>query len=355
MAKQATIYDVAARAGVSISTVSNALNRPGRVNAATRDKVLRVADELGFVPKSAAVSQARQGAGCIAVLAPFTSYASYYTRLSGLLGELRESGYEVRVVDIESAATSSSPTLAASAIRGQWDGIIVMGEGIDAPVERRLFEREVQTVVVDATSDVFSTITTDDRRGGAMAAAHLYGLGHRRIGYLTERQATEYQSQGRIRLAGFRDELASVGAAEPILAFSGSTIPLAREAAAQLLTGPNRPTAVMAHFDDLAFGVMLAARDLGLRVPQDLSIMGYDDGPAAEAVGLTTIRQPFAETGAAAARVLRSQLSSPGPRTVTVMDCTLTVRTSTAAPATDSGQRHPASAPSSRPTAPRGR
>jgi DNA-binding LacI/PurR family transcriptional regulator len=327
---QVTIYDVAREAGVSISTVSNALNRPDRVSAATRERVLGAADRLGFVPKPAAVSQARRGAGCIGILAPFTSYASYYQRLTGVLTGLRDSGLETRVIDIESAAAATSPVLAASAIRGHLDGLIVMGEQIEDSVERRLHERGMPTVVVDARSERFSVVATDDLQGGALAARHLLDLGHRTVGYLTERQASDYESQARRRLDGFRRAVDAVPGTTLLVGSSGPTADEARKAAHELLTGPVRPTAVMAHYDELAVGVLQAARDLGLRVPADLSVMGCDDGPAAAAVGLTTVRQPFAESGTTAVRILAARMADPdAPRTATVLDCTLLTRSTT--------------------------
>lgn len=330
MVKQVTIYDVAGAAGVSISTVSNALNRPDRVSAATRERVLEAADRLGFVPKPAAVSQARRGAGCVGILAPFTSYSSYYTRLTGVLQALRDTGTETRVIDIESAAAATSPVLAASAIRGHLDGLIVMGERIDEAVERRLLARGMPTVLVDAASDLFSTVVTDDFRGGALAARHLLDLGHRSMGYLTERQESDYESQARRRLDGFRHTLQQVPGTTLVVRASGPTEQQARDAARELLSSAERPTAVMAHYDELAVGALHAARELSLRVPEDVSVMGYDDSPAAGAVGLSTVRQPFVESGSTAVRVLAARLTNARtPRTVTVLDCSLVPRLTT--------------------------
>jgi len=334
MAGQVTIYDVAREAGVSISTVSNALNRPERVSAATRDRVLAAADRLAFVPKATAVSLARRGAGCIAVMAPFTSYASYYARLNGILQEVAQSGTEVRVVDIVSAAAATSPVLAASAITGRLDGLIVMGEQIDPDVERRLVERGMPTVLVDATSERFSAVTMDDYRGGGACAEHLLSLGHRRVGYLVERQLSDYESQARSRLHGFRDTFERASGTSLAVATSGPSIDEAREATRKLLLLEDRPTAIMAHYDLLAMGAVQAARELSLHVPQDVSIMGYDDGPEARALGLTTMRQPFAESGSTAVKVLLDRLVDPAaPRTATVLDCALVIR-STTGPAT---------------------
>ncbi|GAA2720731.1 LacI family DNA-binding transcriptional regulator [Cellulomonas aerilata] len=343
MARQVTIYDVAREAAVSISTVSNVLNRPDRVRPETRERVLVAADRLGFVPKPAAVSQARRGVGCVGILAPFTSYASYYARLDGVLAELRDSGLETRVVDIESAAAATSPFLAASAIRGHVDGLVVMGERIDETVERRLQERGVPTVVVDATSDLFSVVTTDDFQGGALAAQHLLGLGHRTIGYLTERQESDYESQARRRLDGFARAVERAGDTQVLVTASGPTADQARQAARRLLTAPERPTAIMAHYDELAIGALQAARELSLRVPEDVSVMGFDDGPAALGAGLTTVRQPFVDSGAMAVRVLTAHMAhSAAPRTVTLLDCSLVVRTTTGPPATTATTGPPA-------------
>lgn len=349
MAKPATIYEVAERAGVSISTVSNALNRPDRVSAATRDTVLRAADELGFVPKPAAVIQARKGLGRIGVLAPFTSYASFLRRLTGVMTQLRDQPFEVTVFDIESAATSSSPVLAASAIRGRLDGLIVMGERIDPAVEARLFDREMPTVVVDAESERFPVITTDDVRGGAIAADHLYELGHRRIGYLIEQQVSDYESQARRRLNGFSQTLAGRSHVDVTVAPTGGDVAQAKAAARVLLSSAHRPTAVMAHFDDLAVGALQAARDLGLKVPEDVSVMGFDDGPTAEACGLTTVRQPLEETGVLAARLLVAEMAQRGPRTVTMLDCQLVSRFSTASPSSETDDETRPAAKKARP------
>ena len=189
------------------------------------------------------------------------------------------------------------------------------------------------TVVVDATSELFSVVVTDDYAGGALAARHLLGLGHHAIGYLTERQESDYDSQARRRLDGFRHVLDQAGGIKLVVAASGPTAEQARLAAHELLSAPDRPTAVMAHYDELAIGVLNAARDLGLRVPEDLSVMGYNDGPAASAVSLTTVRQPFVESGVHAARVLLARMAAgEAPRTVTMLDCALVQRGSTAVP-----------------------
>ena len=303
--RHVTIYEVAERAQVSISTVSNVLNKPERVKAATRERVLAVADELGFVPKAQAVTLARQGTGRIGVMAPFTSYASYLRRLAGVLRAASEFDLEVVVFDHESAASASSPALASMPIHGRLDGLLVMGLPIEEAIAKRFHERGLPTVAVDADSDRFSRVVIDDVDGGRIAARHLLDRGHTRLGYILERQVSDYESQAVRRLVGFRD-VAAGGSCDVAVGSSGNSVDEARSAARRLLQRDPMPTAIMAHHDLLAIGALLAARDLGLSVPGDVAVMGFDDGDMAVAADLTTVRQPFEESGEAAVRLLRS-------------------------------------------------
>ena len=323
-----TIYEVAERARVSISTVSNVLNKPDRVSPATRARVLAAADELGFVPKMQAVSFARRAAGRIGVMAPFTSYSSYLRRLSGLLATAAQLEIDVVVFDHESAALASSPVLASMPIHGRLDGLIVMGLPIEDAIAERLRERNLPTVAVDADSALFSRVVIDDSNGGSLAAAHLRDRGHRRVGYLLERQVSDYESQAIRRLSGFEQVIGAAGG-DVRVATSDNSVGAARQAAAALLDVVDRPTAVMAHHDALAVGVLLAARDRGLRVPDDVAVMGFDDGEAATAADLTTVRQPFEESGNTALGVLLGHIDGSDLRSTTVLDVRLVERSTT--------------------------
>ncbi|MDY7089937.1 MAG: LacI family DNA-binding transcriptional regulator [Actinomycetota bacterium] len=323
-----TIYEVADRAQVSISTVSNVLNKPDRVSRATRERVLAAVDELGFVPKVQAVSLARQGTGRIGVMAPFTSYGSYLRRLSGLLTAATELEIDVLVFDHESAALASSPVLASMPVHGRLDGLVVMGLRIEDAIADRLRQRRLPTVAVDADSALFSRVVIDDRAGGRTAAEHLRDRGHRHVGYLLERQVSDYESQAIKRLAGFREVIAAAGGSVTV-ARSDNSVDNGRRAAVDLLDAADRPTAIMAHHDALAVGVLLAARDRGLRVPQDVAVMGFDDGEMAVAADLTTVRQPFEESGSTALSVLLGHLGGSELRSTTVLDVSLVQRSTT--------------------------
>src|SRR6185437_10464773 len=174
-----TIYDVAARAGVSISTVSQVINRPGRVNPRTRDRVLKAVEDLQYVPKAAAVSSARRG---------------------------------VVVYDHESAAASLSPLLRILPVTGRLDGLLIMGLPLDDALAEKLLTRRLPTVLVDSSRPEFHTVTIDDEEGGAMAARHLLERGHRSFAFVQEPQESfEFLSQGQRRNRGFLREVAAAG------------------------------------------------------------------------------------------------------------------------------------------------
>lgn len=324
-----TIYEVADRAGVSISTVSNVLNKPDRVSLDTRTRVLAAADALGFVPKAQAATLARRGTGRIAVMAPFTAYSSYLRRLSGILAPAAQDDLDVVVLDHESAAVASSPALASMPVHGRLDGVIVMGLGLEPGISHRLRERRLPTVVVDADSHDFSRVLIDDSAGGRLAAEHLLGRGYRRFGYLLERQIADYESQAIKRLNGFRSTVRAASAGDVMVATCENSVSAARSAAAELLDRPDRPAAIMAHHDLLAVGVLLAARDRGLRIPEDVAVMGFDDGDAAEAADLSTIRQPFEQSGSAALAVLLGLVNGNSLRSTTMLDVAVVPRATT--------------------------
>ncbi|HEV7626424.1 MAG TPA: LacI family DNA-binding transcriptional regulator, partial [Streptomyces sp.] len=183
-----TIYEVAAEAGVSISTVSLALNTPARVSIRTRQRVLDAVDALGYTPKTEAVAQARKGVGRIGVLAPYTSYPSVARRLTGVLRAVGDKPVEVVVFDQESSAKSASPLLASLPLTGRLDGLIIMSIPLEESVAGRLLGLGLPAVLVDVRHPDFDSVHTDDVTGGRLVAEHLVERGHRRFGFLGESQ-----------------------------------------------------------------------------------------------------------------------------------------------------------------------
>jgi DNA-binding LacI/PurR family transcriptional regulator len=308
----ATIYDVAARAGVSISTVSQTLNRPARVNSKTRRRVLEAIDYLGYMPKAAAVSQARRGVGRVGVLAPFTAYDSYRRRLMGVLAQSDGTNRDVVVFDHESAAANVSPLLRSLPVTGRLDGLLIMGLPLDDDLAAHLIERRLPTVLIDTSRPGFSTVDINNEDGGEIIGRHLVGKGHRLFAYVTERQDSQaFVSQGQQRFSGFLRALSAAGLGEDNVAIIETTNDIAggRRALHDVLAHRPRPTAIYAHHDVLAAGVLLECRSQGISVPGEVAIAGFDDSNIAEAAGLTTVRQPFEESGRIGARVLSDLLA----------------------------------------------
>lgn len=317
----ATIYDVARLAGVSISTVSLVTNRPDRVSDATRERVLSAIDELRFVPKERAVARARHGVGHIGVLAPFTSYPSYGERLSGVLEEAAAQSYQVAVFDHPSAARTAK-FLQTLPVTRRLDGLIVMSVPLEQDVADRLRSGNLPAVLVDVTEPGFTSVSADDVAGGQMAGRAIAAKGHQRVAFVGEEQAAPgFDSPALARLRGLRQGLAEAGVevADERCLMLAPDISRVRTAVLDLLRSTDRPTAIFAHTDLGAASVLRTASELGLRVPEDLAVVGYDDMDWAEAVGLTTVRQPLRETGRLATRSLLEQIDgsgTPGARTI---------------------------------------
>ena len=326
----ATIYDVAARAGVSISTVSLVLNVPGRVSPATAERVLSAMRDLDYVPKTEAVTRARRGVGRVGVLAPFSTYPSFARRLNGVFRALAGLPNEVVVFDQRSAAQTS--LLSSLPLTRRLDGLLVMALPLDDELAAGLHRRGMPTVLVEVDRPDFPTVAIDDAGGGRMVAEHLLGRGHRRFGYIGEQQASyAYVSQSQARLGGFRQGLSAAGVelADRDVRLVPHGAAAARDAVRELLDRPDRPTAVFAHDDILAAGAWHAVRDAGLRVPDDVAVVGFDDGDLAEHLGLTTVHQPLEESGELAADLLVGQLRGTGASTRHVrLALTLVVRDS---------------------------
>jgi LacI family transcriptional regulator len=306
----ATIQDVARKAGVSIATVSNVLNAPERVREATRTRVLEAIDALGFVPRAEAVARARRHLGRIGVVAPFTSYTSYTERLQGILRALRARDFDLVVYDQESVAVRRD-LLSTLPITHHLDGLIVMLP-IDERIAHRLATRGLETVLVEFPRPGFSAVHIDDEAGGHLAATHLMAKGHRRLAFVGERQVERFIiAQTEHRLNGFRRALDDAGfeLPEQYVSLAPFGVGEAMSQTFDLLDLREPPTAIFAHSDSQAVGVLKAAHRRGLRVPDDLAVIGFDDLEMADHLGLTTIHQPLAESGRVALDLLLERLT----------------------------------------------
>ena len=311
--KAPTIYDVAKQAGVSITTVSRMLNDPGRVNSETRERVLAAVDALGFVPKAEARARALRRTGRIGVISPFFTAPSFVQRLRGISEALSAKKFELVIYTVDSADHLKS-FLSSLPLTGNLDGLIILSLPVDDANVRRLVEHGLPTVLVEFPHPSLSSVVIDDVMGGRIAARYLLDKGHRRIAFLGDTDLPEYSlhpvSQ---RLVGFRKTLKEAGIELPdvLVRLAPYSQEQTRQVAAELLSLPQPPTAIFAATDFQALGVLKAARQLKIRVPEQLAVVGFDDLDLAEYTDLTTIRQHLDESGRLAVEILLAQIESP--------------------------------------------
>jgi DNA-binding LacI/PurR family transcriptional regulator len=307
----ATIYDVAEIAGVSISTVSRVLNAPEQVQEATRTRVLAAIDQLNFVPRAEATARARKGTGRIGILAPFFTYLSFTDRFRGVVTALADSSYELVVYSVTSSAQRDG-YLARIALNRQLDGLIVMALTVDDTATRRLLSHDLATVLVEVAHPSFSCVEIDNEAGGRLAAEFLLKQGYCRCAFVGDSEVPDYAIHtSDWRLIGYRQALRKAGVELPdaYIALAPHGMESARHQAHALFDLPTPPTAIFSPSDTQAMGVLKAARERGLQVPDDLAVIGFDDVEFADYIGLTTVRQPLEESGRVAVELLLARLA----------------------------------------------
>jgi len=310
-----TIYDVASRAGVSIATVSRALNAPQAVNVATLQRIQEAIDELGFVPKAEASARARRIHRQIGVLAPFfMHYPSFTQRLRGVAGALLDTGFELVVYNVDTPDHARS-YLHTLPVTQRLDGLLIISLMLSDREAMRLLQHRLPTVLIEGAHPQVATVEIDNVGGGEIAAEYLVQKGHRHIGFVGgDRQLPGYAiGTSELRFQGFASALLrhAIRPMLPGFAPHSATHEEARLQTHDLLQRPERPTAIFAGNDTLALGVLKAAREAGLTVPGDLAVLGFDDADFAEYIGLSTISQSLEESGQLAVEMLLSMLTDP--------------------------------------------
>lgn len=311
-----TIAQVARDAGVSIPTVSRVVNGSAPVAESTRRRVAKSIERLGYHPNPMARGLSRGSSDAVVVIVPNITEPSLTHRLSGLISVLRDSPYELHLVDLEHPASERERSLADIVARQHPAGAVIISlPPSDADTEQ-LLRQPRPIVFVDVRSDSFSSDGIDDIAAGTVATRHLLDLGHRRIAFVgdVEDSFVGIPASADRRL-GFEQALTEAGVdADPgHVALAPHGMDTARDTTLPLLDRPDRPTAVFAASDVQAFGVLEAARSLGLEVPRDLSVVGFDDIFVARLVGLTTIRQHLEVSGIRAGLKLLEALGQPMP------------------------------------------
>lgn len=307
-----TIYDVAQASGLSIATISRALNNPEKVSPVTRERVMRVIDEVGFVPKADARARALQSTGRIGVVTPFFTAPSFVARLRGIADALSLTNYEMVVYPVDSSERIQNYIQTLPLVRNL-DGLIFVSVAISDDVANRLRAYQLETVLIEYPNPLLNTIEIDDFEGGLMAGNYLISKGHQKIAFLGVSGLPEYSIHPEDqRFLGFRKAInrAGLDLPETYICDAPYRIEL-DERIHHLFEMPDRPTAVFAATDLQAMGLLKIAREKGLRVPEDLAIVGFDDIDFADYVGLTTIRQHMYRSGKLAVDLLLSRLKHP--------------------------------------------
>lgn len=308
-----TIRDVARQAGVGVGTVSRVLNESPSVSEDTRNRVLAAIEALDFAPSPIAQRLSRGKSMTIAVIAPFFTRRSYVERLQGVEHVLSSSGYDLVLYNVETVERRDD-CLRTVPRRERVDGMLIMSLAPSDAEAVRLANTGVPTVLVDAYHSELSTVQVDDVAGATTAVEHLIGLGHERIAYVGETLADNpFRFQPvNDRYLGYRQALETAGIAyDPALHGQGRYgWREAHRLTTELLAQPQPPTAIFAYSDTMAFGAMEAAQESGRHIPNDLSVVGFDDVEVAQYFQLTTVRQPLYETGARGAELLMEMVDS---------------------------------------------
>jgi DNA-binding LacI/PurR family transcriptional regulator len=309
MTKRVTSHDIAARAGVSRTTVSFVLNNTvgTNISAETRKRVLGVASEMGYVPNSAArmlVSGRSHTLGLVLSNGNLVKVDAFIPALIfGITNVCNTQGYKLLVESIEQSG-SANPYIDLARSK-RIDALIVLNPKVGEPGLRELIKMQFPLVIFGSLDEPDeNSISTPTSDAAAEATQHLLNLGHRKIAYISYAPFTFCGAVD--RLAGFKSALRSSGVQidNRWVLEGGFDSESGFQAMKELLRRKQRPTALFAGNDTIAIGAMAAIRDAGLRIPEDIAVVGFDDLPFAAYLNprLTTVRTHAAEQGAYAAR-----------------------------------------------------
>jgi LacI family transcriptional regulator len=326
MPDKLTIRDIARLAGVSATTVSRTLNHKADVDPETRERIMRIIDEHHYVPSGTASRLAGGRSRLVGVLVPSLTWPLMPNILQGIAEVIEQTAYELVLYSI-SHRTDRSALLDRILATGLIDGLIaVYPDGIASAESSDFADREASSHLLQVYQQGFPVVILDDqslhsrmpwigpnnRIGANEAVRHLIRLGHRRIAHI--QGPAQYQCS-HDRYAGYRQGLeeAKLDFDAALVAQGDFTTPSGQAATNRLLAVADRPTAVFAANDQMAYGVLAAAAARGVRVPEDLAVIGFDDISVFAPIhpALTSVRQPFQEMGKRAAETLLALVNVP--------------------------------------------
>jgi LacI family transcriptional regulator len=307
-----TIYDVARHAGVGVGTVSRVLNDSPRVSEATRQKVLAAIEELDYHPSPIAQRLSLRKTFAIGVIAPFVTRPAFVGRLRGVEAALTESKYDLVLYNVETT-DKRDVCFRELPTSQRFDGLLIIALPPTEEDVAHFHQAGIPVVLIDAYHPALSCVVIDDVKGGYMATQHLIELDHTRIAYISDPLESPFRFTSSLhRYQGYRQALDEAGIPfrPDYHGWAEHGEEQARDMARHLLELDEPPTAIFAASDTQAMGVIQAARDADLRIPEGLSVIGYDDLQAAEYMGLTTIRQLLFESGQRGVELLLETLEN---------------------------------------------
>lgn len=331
--KSITIKDVAKVAGVSTATVSRALSNPKSVSSITRESVLKAAHDTGYQVNLAARNLRIQQTGAIVVLVPKLSNPFFSHILAGIEAEAALAGKSVFLVNSQGPEPQNAATLLRYLTTNRADGLIILDGSLPEGLLEEKYTPGISPPVVFccewAQTDQFPSVRTNNPKGAVLAIEHLYDLGHEMIGHVTGPMGNVLSQE---RVKGANKALGG----EPCWSFEGDfTMSSGIVAATAFLALGHRPTAVFCASDTMAIGFISELNKNGVSVPDDVSIVGFDDIDIAERFipALTTIHQPREQIGSNAVKLLVDAMNGTALQEYTqplVLPVELVVRDSTA-------------------------
>ncbi|MUT65771.1 LacI family DNA-binding transcriptional regulator [Paenibacillus sp. NEAU-GSW1] len=309
---KATIYDVAKEAGVSIATVSLVINGKGKISEERREEIRRIMERMGYKPSMIASALTGKKTYALGLLVPDISNPFFAEIARAVEDEGQRHGYSVFICSTDNK-DEKVEHYAALLQQKNVDGVIISTGMQQLSVLKPLLQGGVPVALLAREFPLVTipSVVVDDYAGGAAAAEHLISLGHRRLAVLAEQDSI---SSSRERVRGFRQTAEAAGISlDPAYVLSCGRKD-GKERAMELLSMPNRPSAIFCCNDLLAIEAFRAVKESGLRIPQDCSIVGFDDTVLASVTDppLTTIAQPIEQLGQTAVQLLVRQIAKPG-------------------------------------------
>lgn len=335
--KRVNMTDVADRSGVSIATVSRAMRGERGVSAATRERILRAAEDLAYVVSPEASTLSGGSTGRVGVVVPRVDAWFYSAVLAGIAEEFNVAGLDLVLCTLPDSAARHR-FFETLPLRRKVDAVIVVAVPLSARERNRLNQLNVPLVLAGGDDDGTSPrVGIDDEVAARQAVGYLLRIGHREIGMI---QALDTEglawAADRARVHGFHGRLAEDGIVEPAVVSVEWGIEGGAQGMEALLSRACVPTAVFCHSDEIAVGALRTLRRAGVAVPEQISVIGVDDHPVAEVADLTTVRQPTRRQGVIAAQMLVRTLGGattvPEHPRATVLPTRLVIRGSTMPP-----------------------